>query len=336
MLPKFLSLLGLMGKQTQEPFRNGTSHRCRGCISEAGRETLGRIETEIGNLRVLEQPGQCGKCGRIGGVIDLPHLIALRYRGLISVVSPTSDQPITHRTINPRGMQDAFMPYYINQKGTVVDDLIAEPMQQFLDPRTGDRAAKSRLMTFLGTAANSALEGEKRPALTFTDTLDLGACGDMDRSHGPAALAAMTGVTAAIAADNLPRFLDYGLTTEVMMALGLYQMDRRFSWKEHAGEEMTEVWPEFGIIRVGFEGPWSLEGDTLATLRRSHWIATARRPNGEREVFDVNSISKGGWVSQEEWSYDVAPEIAKKFGSSGNASWRTLDTFNLKPATAVS
>lgn len=332
MLPKLLSLFGLTDKQAQKPFRNGTSHRCRSCFGDGGQQTLAHIETEIGKLRIHEQPGQCGKCGRIGGVVDLPHLIALRYRGLISVVSPTSDHPITHRTINPRGMQDAFMPYYINQKGTVIDDLIAEPMQQFLDPRSGDPAAKARLMKFLGSAAPASSLGAERPALTFSDTQDLGAGNDLSRNHGPAALAAMTGKQAAEAAFNLPRFNDYGLTTEVMMGLGLYQMDRRFDWREYQGEEMTDVWPELGIVRIGFEGPWSLDGDKIATLKRSHWIATARRPDGKQEVFDVNALGSGGWVPQDEWNYDIVPKVAKKYDTSGNSNWRTLDTFNLSPA----
>lgn len=46
--------------------------------------------------------------------------------------------------------------------------------------------------------------------------------------------------------------------------------------------------------------------------RKSHWVAT-RRSAGAREVFDINAMGVGGWISEEEWRKHMLPWIAKTY-----------------------
>ena len=70
-------------------------------------------------------------------------------------------------------------------------------------------------------------------------------------------------------------------------------------------------WPNYGLARVQWEGPWTKPGAPMrARYRYTHWIGgwfTTERGYG---VFDINCINNGtGWVTRQEWKDYVVPAL---------------------------
>lgn len=377
------------------------SHRCGVCLGKGSREALAFIEKHSG-ARIAPLPGRCTACGRVGGVYDLPHLLALHRRGLMKVRPNGKEKGITPRLVGRRAGDKELAPYFEATEGSVIEDLIKDPMQYFLHPSHTDEGAKQRMMRMLGEGDAFNRVDKERPARLrrgsgggVTQTVrELGLAGDPTamaaltgvtedgvlpemspeefrarlekavdqlasddnvapaqrsdmaftrsdmieafRKHGancgPGALAAITGKTPEEVLPHLPRFDEYKFVTEVMMAIALHGMDRRFEWAEHDDQATPDAWPDFGLVRIAFEGPWSFESDRMELLRRSHWVATWVRPDGEREVYDINARDGDGWQSLYDWANGTVPEIVKAVVPGSNGNWRSIESFDLHPA----
>src|SRR3546814_16523884 len=63
------------------------------------------------------------------------------------------------------------------------------------------------------------------------------------------------------------------------------------------------LWPEFGLVRVQWEGPWTAPGVPMAArYRQTHWIGTMLRADRQRGYWGVNCLAHGGgWVSLCAW-----------------------------------
>jgi hypothetical protein len=133
---------------------------------------------------------------------------------------------------------------------------------------------------------------------------------------GPAALAAICGLTLDEAHVLLPGFDEKRYTNPKMMLEGLRRTGRE--WKQLGGGEGTSpclLWPDWGLARIQWEGPWTLPGVPMrARYRYTHWVGAHRRPiDGGVEVgiFDVNQLVNGsGWAALINWREVTAPWLA--------------------------
>src|SRR3546814_4460187 len=74
------------------------------------------------------------------------------------------------------------------------------------------------------------------------------------------------------------------------------------------------LWPEFGLVRVQWEGPWTAPGVPMAArYRQTHWIGTMLRADRQRGIWDVNCLANGGgWVSLSDWESVLVPWLLQE------------------------
>lgn len=133
---------------------------------------------------------------------------------------------------------------------------------------------------------------------------------DADRAYeewgancGPGALAGMTGLSLDQVRPHMGDFESKGYTNPTLMYAALDSIGA--SWVKLGRE-----WPEYGLVRVQWEGPWTEPQVPMrARFRYTHWIGTVLI-HGDRGIFDINCMNNGvGWVSLEDWSREIAPHL---------------------------
>jgi len=87
-------------------------------------------------------------------------------------------------------------------------------------------------------------------------------------------------------------------------------------------------YPEHGFALVQFCGPW--DKNLRESLKRSHWIAVRRAPEGspfQSMVFDVNSVGSksalvvGGWQGLQVWEAVMPPTLAEEIPGATGRWW---------------
>lgn len=147
---------------------------------------------------------------------------------------------------------------------------------------------------------------------------------------GPAALAAVAGLTLEEARDCLPGFVRKGYTNPTMMFTGL--INAGVDW-----HRLGANWPAFGLVRVQWEGPWTEPGVPIrARYRYTHWIGFWRSSSRGPRIFDVNCIDNGsGWVAFDEWSQMVAPALAKAHDGRATGGWHITHGLHVQKSRAL-
>lgn len=144
---------------------------------------------------------------------------------------------------------------------------------------------------------------------------------------GPGALAALLGVTPHEIVPLLgPEFQRLGGTTEVMIEEILTRSG--LDW----GRPAAPCWPDLGIVRIQWDGPWIGDPDPIEKLRHSHWVLASTRGLPHVMIFDINAISAGGWLSLREWSDDLVPWLLDLAEPDAYGEWWISDTLALKRA----
>jgi hypothetical protein len=136
---------------------------------------------------------------------------------------------------------------------------------------------------------------------------------DADRAHaewgancGPGALAAISGMTLDELRPHMGDFESKHYTNPTLM----FECLKRLGVRHHHVRPIPLTWPKYGLVRIQWEGPWTLPGVPMrARYRYTHWVGSARRGNVQG-VFDINCIDNGsGWCSQENWTSIVVPYL---------------------------
>jgi hypothetical protein len=152
---------------------------------------------------------------------------------------------------------------------------------------------------------------------------------DADRAHsewgcncGPAALAAIVGLTLDEVRPHMGDFEQKGYTNPTMMLHALESVGAQFRSRGLADNVKLLDWPRYGLARIQWEGPWTNPGVPIrARYRQTHWVGAAHR-NGDIGVFDINCINNGtGWVALGEWRDIVVPYILKGCVPRANGKW---------------
>jgi hypothetical protein len=147
---------------------------------------------------------------------------------------------------------------------------------------------------------------------------------DAERAHaewgmncGPGALAAIMGLTLDEVRPHMTGFEEKRYTNPSMMIAVLGRIGRPF-------RKIGANWPDYGLVRIQWEGPWTKPGVPMAARYRwTHWIGACRGQRADNYgIFDINAIGNGtGWCSSSDWSEQIAPWIIKEYVPRGDGGW---------------
>lgn len=90
------------------------------------------------------------------------------------------------------------------------------------------------------------------------------------------------------------------------------------------------IWPNWGLVRVQWEGPWTQPGVPVrARYRHTHWIGGMRGKHS-LGVFDINAIANcSGWVSFTDWNDILVPFLLKECVPRSNGKWHITHTIEV-------
>ena len=156
------------------------------------------------------------------------------------------------------------------------------------------------------------------PSITF-NVDQAQAAGDAWRFNcGPGALCAVLQVAPEEIRPHLGDFENKGYLNPMLMYQILHGLGLKY--KNQRLDSVTcpkPEWPEFGLIRIQWDGPWCAEGVPMkARYRHTHWVAVFKQL-----VFDVNATCVGGWLPYTEWADQLVPWLLKQCEPKANGKW---------------
>lgn len=135
---------------------------------------------------------------------------------------------------------------------------------------------------------------------------------------GPAALCAVLDMTPE---EIRPLMLDFearGYTNPTLMLDVLKRLC--VPWHQiYRSDDPAGTIPTIplGLMRVQWGGRWTNPGVPMrARYRETHWCALR-----DDEVFDVNAMCVGGWVSLREWVTELIPWLIRECVPKGDGTW---------------
>lgn len=163
------------------------------------------------------------------------------------------------------------------------------------------------------------------------------AADDWGFNCGPAALCAVLGMTPDEIRPHLGDFERKGHTNPSLMAAILKRLEVPFGRRYQCLgglEAVRPAYPNFGLVRIQWSGPWTRSGVPVkARYRHTHWIAVRESTNYRtalrgttprttpRWVFDVNNIAWGGWIFWECWAKDLVPWLLERCEPKSDGRW---------------
>lgn len=167
------------------------------------------------------------------------------------------------------------------------------------------------------------------PSPKFTHEEALAAGDQWGLNCGPAAVAAICGLTLAELRPHLGDFESKGYTNPTLMAQILASVGApviesgRLNWRFEMQRTGPKPWPRYGLVRVQWEGPWTGEGVPMAArYRHTHWVGASATDPNDVGIWDVNCLNNGtGWVALKEWSEIVVPWLLRECHPRANGRW---------------
>jgi hypothetical protein len=146
------------------------------------------------------------------------------------------------------------------------------------------------------------------------------AAGEWGCNCGPAALAAITGLSLDEVRPHMGDFGAKRYTNPTLMWAALNSIGARFTYR--SGNLGQGHWPTHGLCRIQWEGPWTEPGaNPKWAYRQTHWIAAARH-KGQIGIFDINAIGNGsGWCLLLHWASEIVPWIIREAVPRANGGW---------------
>jgi hypothetical protein len=153
-----------------------------------------------------------------------------------------------------------------------------------------------------------------------------------DRAHeewgmncGPGALAAVMRMTLDEVRPHLSGFEERRYTNPTMMNDALRSIGK--PWRK-----IGAIWPQHGLVRVQWEGPWTRPGVPMrARYRFTHWIGAAIHA-GEIGVFDINLMGNGtGWTALANWQQHLVPWLLENCVPRADGNWHITHAIEVEP-----
>lgn len=97
-----------------------------------------------------------------------------------------------------------------------------------------------------------------------------------------------------------------------------------------------KAWPQFGLARIQWEGPWTEPGvNPKAAYRMTHWVASWRHPERGHGIFDINQTGNGtGWARFEDWERVIVPAIVESIPRA-NGKYHVTHGIEIEPRTVA-
>lgn len=159
---------------------------------------------------------------------------------------------------------------------------------------------------------------------------------DADRTYdewgsncGPGAIAAIMGLTLDEVRPHMGDFERKRYTNPTLMWATLQKLGAKFSYR--GGDLGRENWPDYGLARVQWEGPWTATGVPIrARYRHTHWVGTSKRPT-TIGIFDINCMNNGsGWVDVSDWVGIVVPWLLSMCEPKASGQWHITHAVEIK------
>lgn len=146
---------------------------------------------------------------------------------------------------------------------------------------------------------------------------------------GPGALAAIMGLTLDEIRPHVGDFERKRYTNPTLMWASLQRVGAKFSYR--GGHLGRENWPDYGLARIQWEGPWTKPGVPVAArYRHTHWVG-ARRGLSSVVIFDINCMNNGsGWVDVFDWAGFVVPWILYACEPKASGEWYITHSVEIK------
>ena len=133
---------------------------------------------------------------------------------------------------------------------------------------------------------------------------------------GPGAVAAICGLTLDELRPHLGDFETKRYTNPTLMWSILDSIGAQ--WRL---TKPSVTWPTHGLARIQWEGPWTAPGvPARAAYRYTHWVG-AHRDQSEVDIFDINCMNVGGWVSLWDWTDLLVPWLLREVAPRANGRW---------------
>lgn len=159
---------------------------------------------------------------------------------------------------------------------------------------------------------------------------------------GTGALAAICGLTLDEVRPHMGNFERKGYTNPTLMLDALRSLraaDLIGDWRnipKRAGIIFGVDWPNYGLCRVQWEGPWTKPGVPMRVrYRHTHWIGVAHRADDGDDVgiFDINMMNNGqGWGSLHNWRTILVPWILKECVPRADGKWHITHAIEVRPS----
>ena len=127
---------------------------------------------------------------------------------------------------------------------------------------------------------------------------------------GPSALAAILGKRPDDVREACESvgFADKRYMSPTMMRRAISLAGGKLHWERPVRRDSGQLmFPEIGLARIQFTGPWTAEGaNPKWAYRQTHWVASWRHSHA-CEIFDIN----GGVRDYVDWVCDILPLITE-------------------------
>lgn len=150
---------------------------------------------------------------------------------------------------------------------------------------------------------------------------------------GPGAIAAVLGMTLEELRPHLGDFERKGYTNPTLMWTVLRNLGVKYRCgiNQHSSENQGMLaWPQFGLARIQWEGPWTAPGVPIRVrYRHTHWVGCASDPgwatgepgSSEPMIFDINAICVVGWIPLSEWAASLVPWLLEQCEPKADGRW---------------
>lgn len=189
-----------------------------------------------------------------------------------------------------------------------------------------------------------------KPSLLFTLDDAQRAADEWGANCGPAAIAAISGLSLDAVRPHLGDFETKHYTNPTLMWAALRSLGVRWTCKtrlarDAAGAQYGDVGtvplPEYGLARIQWEGPWTEPGVPIRVrYRHTHWVGCASDPGfpltpGSEGplLFDINAMCVGGWITFVEWSRSLVPWLLEQVEPTANGRWHITHSVEIARET---
>lgn len=156
---------------------------------------------------------------------------------------------------------------------------------------------------------------------------------------GPGALAAIMGLTLDEVRPHVEK-AGFGAAKSymnpTMMLDALNSAGAKWQAKGKGKAFATLTWPDYGLARIQWEGPWTEPGaNGRWAYQYTHWVGSRvlthiREDHNRTGIFDINAMANGsGWCRLADWQAVIVPAITEHH-KRANGKWHITHSIEVE------